>query len=254
MASQVNPVVVCGHPRSGTRMCANLLNNSPAFEIQGEIPARLAKPTLDWLVALRDAWGIERLSDCYSEARRTFKTVSKARALTRDSARWFGHKTPRHERWFDHYERLFDDREAPVRYVYCLRNPFDVWRSYRSMPWSRQMTVRQFAKSWLASVEGFEAMLEGARERCVLFNLDEMLAAEDRNQWVRHRLFEPLGAQAAAFRVPVDDLKNTNSSVSKFGKPPPEAPDADTRYLSRHRRIRRKLDEYFDGLRAGHQT
>src|SRR5690606_23185384 len=122
---------------------------------------------------------------------------------------------PRHERHFDRYERIFDQEDRRAMYVYCLRNPFHVWRSYRAMPWNKFRSVGDFLSAWVKSVHEFESMRRRAPGRVLLFNLDGMVRAPDRLEWLRPVLLDPLGISPKTFRRPVDTLENSNSAARK---------------------------------------
>lgn len=228
-------------------MCANILSNSSKVELQGEIPSELAEPTLHWLAAIKEEFG-EDDDRVYRASRLAFRSVSKASPVKRKGAQWFGHKTPRHEQRFGLYESLFDDPDRPTFYVYCLRNPFKVWRSCKAMPWNRVKDVRAFLRSWTSSVEAYECMQSRAPDRVLRFVLDDMLAAPSRRSWLEQVIFRPLGIEQSSFRQTVDALANTNSAVAKFGIKPPELPPADVRQIASDRRVRRIASRYFSGL------
>lgn len=229
-------------------MCANVLKNSRDVELTGELSANVGHPTLTWLAAVRRERKDSEVEWFYRLCRSTFRSVAKSRPAKRPGVRWFGHKTPRHEQHFDIYESLFDHAEARARYVYCLRNPFHVWRSYRAIPWSGVRDVRVFLDAWIASVDAFEAMRTAAPDRVFLFNLDDMLAAPDRLSWFRVAMLDALEIRSDSFRKPVEALENSNSTEAKFGAAPPEAPPADLRRIARDRRVRRIMAAYFPEL------
>lgn len=246
MTPTPSPLIVCGFGRSGTRSCASYLANSNAVELQGEIPQDIVGQTMDWLAAAKAAGAGDGRH--YDLARNAYRNVGKARPINRPAARWFGHKTPHHERWFDANERLFDDPERRPRYVYCLRNPEAVWRSYRAMPWNGFRDVRAFLKSWARSVETFEAMRRAAPDRVLLFNLDAMLIAADAETHVRAALFDPLDLSSESFRQPFDALGNRNSAEAKFGAPPTALPDRDRDRIRRDPRVARIAANYFPSM------
>ncbi|MEH6663660.1 MAG: sulfotransferase [Brevundimonas sp.] len=229
------PLIVCGFGRSGTRMCANLLANAGGVELQGEMPRQLAQETLDWLAAVRAQASGDRPDRIYRLARSVFRDITPARPMERPGAVWFGHKTPHHERHFDRYEAIFDHPDGLPVYVYCLRNPVHVWRSYRMMPWSGFDRASAFLKSWLRSVAAWERMRQAAPDRVLSFNLDAMIRAPDRGAWLEDALFTPLGLSAETFRKPMETIGNTNSAEAKLGVAPSPPPPGDVRVIARNR-------------------
>lgn len=245
------PLIVCGMGRSGTRMCANILNNSEDVELQGEIGGPAGTRLLAWLEALHSQRREEDPEAAYARARAAFRIGASGASVDRPDARWFGHKTPRHERHFRRYETLFSDPENRPVYVYCIRNPFDVWRSYQAMPWNKFETVTAFLPAWIRSVHLYEGMRGAAESRVHLFNLDRMLAAPDWMTYLGPELFEPLDISPQTFRQPVQSLRNTNSAERKAGKIPDPISEADRGAIAGHPEVRRIASEHFPTLDLG---
>lgn len=244
-ADEAKPLIVFGMGRSGTRMCANILSNSDAVELQGEIGDPAAARMIDWLEAIRHQRGPDDRARVYGLARATFKGAASGRLIERPQARWFGHKTPRHERYFARYEAVFDDPARPAHYVYCLRNPFHTWRSYRVMPWNGFKDVRAFLDAWVRSVQMYEAMRGAAPGRVLAFNLDDMIRAPDRTDWLKPNLLDPLEISDGSFRKPLETLRNSNSAAAKLGAEPDEPPPADMARIAANRAAMEKVRLYF---------
>lgn len=242
---QAMPLIVCGMGRSGTRMCANILSNSSDIELQGEVGGPAGSRMMNWLEAVHAQSPDDDPHRIYRLARVTFREGSAGRPQDRPRARWFGYKSPRHERYFERYEALFSDPKRPARYVYCLRNPFHVWRSYRAMPWNKFKDVRAFLEAWVRSARTYEAMVEAAPGRVILFNLDDMVRSDDRLKWLTPVLLEPLGISPESFRRPVEALANSNSALNKLGKTPDEPPAADMAAIAADRDVIRIVQAYF---------
>lgn len=247
---QAKPLIVCGMGRSGTRMCANILLNSGAVELQGEIGGPVGTKMVAWLEAVRTQRKANGQQCVYRLARAAFRDSSPGRPLDRPDARWFGHKTPRHERHFERYERIFDEPGRGARYIYCLRNPFHVWRSYRAMPWNKFKSANGFLTAWIKSVRTYEAMRERAPERVLLFNLDEMIRAPDRLEWLRPAILDPLEISPDTFRRPVDKIENSNSAARKVGAPPAELPETDLAAIANHPEAAQIVRTYFPWMEA----
>ena len=79
--SKIRPLIVCGMGRSGTRMCANILNNSDLVELQGEIGGPAGTKMVIWLEAARRQRHNESSDGVYALARAAFQLGSAGRAL-----------------------------------------------------------------------------------------------------------------------------------------------------------------------------
>ena len=243
------PLIVCGMGRSGTRMCANILTNSKQVELQGELGGPAGTRLLAWLETARAQRGEAAFVETYEQARKAFRLGAAGKSAERPEALWFGHKTPRHERHFRRYEAIFDDPENRAIYVYCIRNPFDVWRSYRAMPWNKFQTVQDFLNAWLRSVGTYEAIAGAAPDRILLFNLDQMIRAEEWSDYLTPTLFAPLGLHASSFLHPVQTLRNSNSSLNKTGARPEPISEEDRRAIADHPEVRRIAKTHFHWLK-----
>lgn len=239
------PLIVVGMGRSGTRMCANLLANSNDVELQGEVSDPAGAAMMAWLRAVREQQTPPDHDRIYRLARAAFRDSGNSRPQHREAALWFGHKTPRYERHFADYETIFDDPSRPAHYVYCLRNPFHVWRSYRVMPWNAFGDVRAFLKAWTRSVSTYEQMRAAAPGRVTLFNLDDMVRAPDRTKWIEAGLMTPLSLHADSLRRPLDQIGNSNSAANKLGVTPDEPPPSDMIEIALNRDAARMVQTYF---------
>ena len=244
-ADLAKPLIVFGMGRSGTRMCANILNNSRDVELQGEIGGAVGSKMMAWLVSVATQKEPPEPGRMYRLARSAFRDSTPSRPMARERARWFGHKTPRHERHFARYEAIFNDPALEPHYVYCLRNPFHVWRSYRIMPWNKFKTAGAFLEAWVKSVQTYERMIEEAPGRVHLFNLDDMVRAPDLLDWVEPNLLVPLGLSADGFRRDIDKLENSNSASNKLGVKPAPPPLSEMIEIASDREAARMVRTYF---------
>ena len=226
-------------------MCANILNNSHTVELQGEIGGPAGSKMMAWLEEIRRQRGPEDHERMYRLARSAFRDSSAGKPLERPEARWFGHKTPRHERHFRRYEAVFSDPARPAHYVYCLRNPFHVWRSYRAMPWNKFRNVREFLEAWNRSIKTYGTIVQAAPGRVLAFNLDEMTRAPDQMGWVKPNLLDPLDIAEDTLRRPVDKLRNSNSAANKLGAAPDEPPVTDMAQIAADREAADAVRAYF---------
>jgi len=249
-AAPRTPLIVSGFPRSGTWMCAHLLANSPEVELQGEMPR--GDEVLAFLEGMKAHYAgqpADRRARWEAKAHElafdVFAGVSATASARRPGARYAGHKTPRHERWFDRYEALFDHPAARPRHVYCLRNPWAVWRSHRVMPWNRLERVEDFIRAWTGSVGCWERMHDRAGERALLFRLDEMTAdPAQAGAVVERTLLAPLGLDPARLIQPVGAVRNTNSAGQKLGAEPPPLDARDIDRIAGDRRVRDLLSRW----------
>jgi len=242
------PLIVCGMGRSGTRMCANILTNSALVELQGELGGPAGTRLLAWLETARIQRGEGASAATYEQARQAFRIGASGKPAERSDAVWFGHKTPRHERHFRRYEIIFDDPDNRPTYVYCIRNPFDVWRSYQAMPWNKFSTVDEFLKAWLRSVSTYEMIAAQAPGRIFVFNLDEMVRASEWTDYLQPALFDPLSLSEDSFQKPVQTIRNSNSSLNKTGAKPEPISEADRHTIADNLDVRRIATEHFPWL------
>jgi hypothetical protein len=198
---EITPVFVCGMGRSGTTNALQILNTHPSVMLNGEIPLSILKH----FFALLDT-----TENSYSDAERqrvwrgnktqymleSFGYLSKGgrgRLDKAEDAKFRGHKSPRLEILFEKYESHFSDIGPPPFYFYCARNPFDCWRSYRTMEWSGYENVQEFLQHYAMSFEKLKQMLERAGDRVALLNLDQLKSAPDALTYYRKTIFAPLG-------------------------------------------------------------
>ena len=244
-ADLARPLIVFGMGRSGTRMCANILNNSRDVELQGEIGGAVGSKMMAWLASVATQKQPPEPVRMYGLARAAFRDSTPSRPMVRSRARWFGHKTPRHERHFARYEAIFSDPSRQPHYVYCLRNPFHVWRSYRIMPWNKFKTVGAFLEAWIRSVQTYERMIHQAPGRVHLFNLDDMVRAPDLLTWIEANLLDQLELTPDGFRRDIDKLENSNSASNKLGLKPSPPPVSDMIQIAVDREAARMVRAYF---------
>lgn len=130
------PVIIFGNPRSGTRMCANVLDSHPKICITDEFQNvgmlnKLAEQQISSFMKKRvdpDTIPVrkELLVKNYWLMRSGLKQIEKSY-----SSRIIGNKTPRAEHHYELYEEIFSVNK-PL-YVYCARNAHDVLRSIKNL-------------------------------------------------------------------------------------------------------------------------
>jgi hypothetical protein len=196
----VTPLFIFGMGRSGTTNALRVANAHPSVMMTGEIPLSLLKEfflTLDAADRVysnkREGWFDRKAGYMFESFGYLSKESSDRRRDRRDTALFRGHKTPKLEVLFDQYEAHFASAGLEPRYFYCARNPFDCWRSYRATSWTAYKDAEAFLAHYTRSFRQLDYMRDKVGERITILNLDELIAAEEKNAFYRDRLFAPLG-------------------------------------------------------------
>lgn len=179
--TETPPIIICGMPRSGTRMVATLLLQSPNIAITDEYPlTRLRNGNNDSAQSLIKNW----------IAASQLRIQQKAWSAPR-----IGNKTPLVEMFFEEFEALFT--ATPPLYVYCLRSPLKVLQSLKSMPWNRY-TVWQNWERYKESLRMLERMMDDIPDRVMIARIEHSIADVGRTlyQFVEEPVSEK---QLAAF-------------------------------------------------------
>lgn len=228
------PLIVCGFVRSGTRMVADILNKEGRCCLQGEIPHAVAVPMLRYMKTLskyyrRGAKKAESfLVKQHEPFERIFESATQSRVIRKKNAVYFGHKTPKHERYFRDYEASFSYLNA--RYIYCQRNPLNVWRSLNNMSWNPYNNVQAFVEDWKNSQAQYRDMKSVGQDRVYMFDLDRFIesGADVISEIFQFLELEIDPEKAAALA----SLPNTNSSKAKMGREPNPLRDADVSVIN----------------------
>jgi hypothetical protein len=124
---------------------------------------------------------------------------------------WFGHKTPRHDRYWEFYRDFLGDMGP--KYVFCMRNFVDHYLSLISMKNYRSMDgaegrprIDRIALEYRASVARYADMKAALGDSVSLFVLDDLRAGGI--DYVRGTLFERLG-------IEVDDRTLSRIDVAR---------------------------------------
>ena len=120
---------------------------------------------------------------------------------TADTA-WFGHKTPRHDRYWKFYREFFG--EVCPKYVFCMRNFVDHYLSMHSM--YEHLSIESVARKFRASIARYAEMKATLGDNVSLFILDDL--REGGIDYVRTTLFERLD-------IEVDDRTLARINVSR---------------------------------------
>jgi hypothetical protein len=206
---EARPLMVVGAPRCGTRFVASALNRSPVVRVQGEIPwqamdnaVRFLSETTEYFTSAPQwaaSWHYSRHALLY--ALWTSMVKGRPRAI-RTAITWFGHKTPRHDRYWEFYRDFFVD--VKPKYVFCIRNFVDHYLSMNSM--NERHSIDSIARDYRVSVARYAEMKAALGEDISLFVLDEL--GEGGVDYLRRTLFEGLG-------IEVDDRTLSRIDVSR---------------------------------------
>lgn len=178
-----SPVIIVGNPRSGTRMCANVLDSHPGICITDEFQNvgmlnKLADQQISSFMKKRvdpDTLPLrkELLVKNYWLMRSSLKQIEKSHSST-----IIGNKTPRAEHHYPLYEEIFSVNK-PI-YVYCARNAHDVLRSIKNLKniqWS-QLPFEDLFENYKKSYRVLQEMQESFPERVFVVNLDHYKDSE----------------------------------------------------------------------------
>lgn len=214
------PLMVVGSPRCGTRFVANALNRHPAIIVHGEIP----KPAMDSAVRFLSeasaffasemqwaaSWEQNRRDLLYGIWVSMIKGTPRARSGT---IAWFGHKTPRHDRYWEFYRDFFGEDRGPS-YVFCMRNFVDHYLSMNSM--NENHVIDRIAREYRASVARYAEMKAALGEKVSLFLLDDL--REGGIDYVRATVFERLGIEVDQRTLSRIDVSRQANSTEGAGR------------------------------------
>lgn len=219
--ANAGPLIVCGSPRSGTRFVANALHAHPEIHLNGEIPLAAMEDTERWLRGLETrywrwaehprrrgwewGWQANRHLLIYSIWASLFKGEFK---LPDGPVRWYGYKTPHHERFWPLWRDLFPAGMQP-KYVYCTRNFIDHYRSQQAK--TPKMDIGKIANNYRQSINTYAEMKGELGDSVSLFILDEL--KDGGVEYVKMVLFDSLGIAAEdEVLSSINPLRPANSS------------------------------------------
>lgn len=193
---EARPLMVVGGPRCGTRFVAGALNRSPTVFVQGEIPPEAMDSAVRFLAETANyfdsapkwaaSWQQSRLPLLYAL---WLSMVKGKPRLPRATIAWFGHKTPRHDQYWQFYRDFLG--EVSPKYVFCMRNFVDHYLSINSM--NERQTIHLVASKYRASVARYAEMKATLGDHVSLFILDDL--TEGGVDYLRETLFERLGIE-----------------------------------------------------------
>lgn len=178
------PLIVVGRQRAGTRFLTDLLNSFDEVTLQGEVPTRVMESVTGLIQEIETYYAEAAASGDAKRARQyewwrrkkenllfsIWEYASQGRPMRSDlKSQYFGYKRPNHERYFEFYEATFAFR--PPIYVYCVRNFVDNFLSVVSR-WPERR-IEDVASDYIDSLKQYHRMKAAARDRVLLFNLDD---------------------------------------------------------------------------------
>jgi hypothetical protein len=132
---------------------------------------------------------------------------------------WFGHKTPKHDEYWEFYRDFFPD--VSPKYVFCMRNFVDHYLSLNSLKEHRSTdrvdrarNIHLVAREYRAAVSRYADMKASLGDDVSLFILDDL--GEGGIDYVRETLFERLGIevdQATLSRIDVSRRANSTEGA-----------------------------------------
>jgi hypothetical protein len=216
---EARPLMVVGGPRCGTRFVAGALNRSSKVFIQGEIQPEVMDHAIGFLSGATHYFAsAPKWAASWENSRRPLlyalwaSMVKSTPSPPRTRVDWFGHKTPRHDRYWKFY-RDFLGEDRP-KYVFCMRNFVDHYLSMNSM--NELATIDLVARKYRASVARYAEMKTALGDDVLLFVLDDL--SKDGVDYLRKTLFERLDIEVDERRVSRIDVSRPANSTEGAGR------------------------------------
>ena len=221
----LSPLIICGAARSGTRMMTDIVNTHPEISVQEEMHAKTIeaffhlKQTIDENFRYySDRKGVD-LSKHWKSSKGAlllsyFTFANKKTELGHGKElKMYGIKTPGYERYLTEFEDIFEKK--PPYYIYCLRNPSSVWRSWKSLSYLTDYKV--FLNRYRRSIRQAIKLKNTVKERFVIFELDSFIKAKDKNSFILDNIFARLPIRQDLELMNIEMLENRNSIKRKSG-------------------------------------
>lgn len=221
----VKPLVICGNARSGTRMMTDIVNSHPNIVVQEEMHAKTIEAYFRLTEEVDDTFAH------YSKRKGTYLANhwdSKKKSLTLaflsfankksmvglgKDVKYYGIKTPGFERYFKSFESVFA-KEAT--YIYCLRNPVSVWRSWKSLEFVDD--VELFKSRYIRSLRQAIKIKNNAKGRFILFQLDDFIASNNQSSYISENIFKNLELDKGLLPISIEEIENRNSLEKRGAK------------------------------------
>jgi len=188
------PLIICGMPRSGTDFHADMIGHHPSAAISTEINNDVIK----------SAYELYQTLDIYTRKRpkrrhmlehfditvfglwitTSFTPKNPADIIQRvySETLLYGNKTPESEKYFEFYHQVFNPKP---KFLYCLRNGFDMIESRLNMTW-RKLPLSNIVSRYKNSVSKAEAILKDHPENILISQVDRVgESLEERTQFAQ---------------------------------------------------------------------
>lgn len=248
----MSPLIVMGMGRSGTRYFADVLSSHQKVLLHGEIPHSAMSKYFSLLDVLDKEHSRDKVRDRKWKERKSgfildsFSSMAMGGGESSAGYLYVGHKTPRSEKFFSSYENHFFSAGMSPLYFYCMRNPFDVWSSYKIMPWNTFKSVKEFLDAYVASYDQYERCLKVAKGRVHPLNLCEYKRSENPGEFLKTKIFSHLVLDVDdGFILSLHSKENRNSSQNFLGKDSAGISADEYTEMMNDERVMKILNKYF---------
>lgn len=224
---KITPIIVCGMARSGTRMLTDLLNNHDQIAIQNEMHAKTIeaffnlKKEVDGVFSHYEKKEGRRKNNNWLKSQNIlmhtfFASANKKGILGyKKKIKFHGIKTPGYERYLSDFEDIFSS--TPPFYMYCIRRPEKVWRSWKSIGYLIDFKV--FQQRYLRSLRQAQRIRNAVPKRLIIFNLDDYIKTEDKHIFIQNNIFNRMGIESIdRYKEVMDTTPNRNALKNKGSK------------------------------------
>lgn len=243
------PIVICGMGRSGTRNVADNIARHPKAQIYGEIPPQMMDSFLDFYRTVNNSYKKSQFANAWEARKEEFffdclNNISKEKIETKKHSRQFvGYKSPKHERFYKKIESCFSSEKVKPYYIYCVRDAFSCWKSYKSMEWNK-LNVESFVDEYVESLRFYFSMLRELEDRVITFNLNEYKACHDKASYFKVSIMEKFGMSEGDLNDFSLDERNRNATKNFIGKDPNDLPEREKKTITQNKEIIR-INNYF---------
>ena len=253
MDKRNSPIIICGAARSGTTFIWQLLNEHPDIVLSDEFFIYKTPSMMKWFDEMREAFGSLTARGDWKPRKAAimrslwYYTSQPARAEAGLISRRWGNKTPGSELYIDFYEDVFE--QWPPQYIYCMRNPKNVFLSVRNMAWGKRVHIRGQVKRYIESVRAMEAFKKRVPERMLIFQVDRVASELESRVSVVREILDYVGEELADEMTPFIQSWRKVLSTERVRRKEPEnilssLPEKDIQYLKNHAGILRIAHAY----------
>lgn len=191
-------VIIGGFPRAGTRNFADIMNFHDEFIIQGEIHTNVLRAISELFQAADISHFGKRTERAYLNRRAAaaleiYRLMSKTNSDPIEfdfSANFLGFKQPFIERQHKCLAAIFSRDHKECVFFFCLRNIFDNFLSLHS---AFNYTTDKYARALRQSISALKEMEQSSFFRVHPLWLDDYIETKRKADWLRLRVFEPVG-------------------------------------------------------------